>query len=99
VKQLTLRVEERLAAFLKQAAAVRGESVNAYAQAVLSAAVDPELAGDEVAQLRERLGRAGLLALVQQAPHPGPPDAALARARKRAGRGRSLSSLVLEDRG
>jgi hypothetical protein len=99
LKQLTLRVDERLAAFIKQAAAARNESVNAYAHSVLSAAVDPEFAGDESAQLRERLSRAGLLAVAPHAPHPAPADAALARARKRAGRGRSLSSLVVDDRG
>jgi hypothetical protein len=99
MKQVTLRVDDRLADFLKQAAAARNESVNAYAHAVLSAAVDPELAGDETAQLRERLNRAGLLAIVTPAPHPHPTGAALARARKRAGRGHTLSSLVIEDRG
>jgi hypothetical protein len=98
MKQLTLRVDDRLADFLKQAAATRSESVNAYAHAVLSAAVDPELAGDEAAQMRERLSRAGLLAVVPCASHPAPAGAALARARKRAGRGQSLSSLVAEDR-
>ncbi|HEY3827869.1 MAG TPA: hypothetical protein VGL57_01610 [Solirubrobacteraceae bacterium] len=99
MKQLTLRVDDRLADFLKQAAAARSESVNTYAQAVLSAAVDPELAGDHAAQLRERLSRAGLLAVVPHAPHPAPDEAALTRARKRAGRGRSLASIVAEDRG
>jgi uncharacterized protein (DUF1778 family) len=99
MRQVTLRVDDRLAAFLKQAAAVRGESVNAYAQAVLSAAVDPDFAGDEAAQLRERLHRAGLLAGVAPADHPAPDGAALARARRRAGRGHSLSSLVAEGRG
>jgi uncharacterized protein (DUF1778 family) len=98
MKQLTLRVDDRLADFLKQAAATRSESVNAYAHSVLSAAVDPELAGDEAAQMRERLSRAGLLAVVPCASHPAPAGAALARARKRAGRGQSLSSLVAEDR-
>jgi hypothetical protein len=98
MKQVTLRVEDRLATSLKQAAAARSESVNAYAQAVLSAAVDPEFAGDEVTQLRERLDRAGLLAIPAQVPHSAPNRAALGRARRNAGRGRSLSSLVIEDR-
>jgi plasmid stability protein len=98
MKQLTLRVDDRLAESLKQAAAARSESVNTYAQAVLTAAVDPEFAGDETAQLRERLSRAGLLAVVSQTSHPAPDRGALARARRHAGRGRSLSSLVVEDR-
>jgi hypothetical protein len=99
MKQLTLRVDDRLADFLKQAAAARSESVNTYAQAVLSAAVDPELAGDHTAQLRERLSRAGLLAVAPPAPHPAPDEAALARARQRAGGGRSLASILAENRG
>ncbi len=98
MKQLTLRVDDRLADFLKQTAAARNESVNTYAQAVLTAAVDPELAGDEAAQLRERLSRAGLLAVIPRAPYPPPDEAALARARSNAGRGRPLASFVIEDR-
>jgi hypothetical protein len=91
-------VDDRLADFLKQAAAARSESVNTYAQAVLSAAVDPELAGGHAAQLRERLNRAGLLAVVPRVSHPAPDEAALSRARKRAGRGQSLASTVVGDR-
>jgi hypothetical protein len=98
MRQVTLRVDDRLADFLKQAAAARSESVNTYAQAVLTAAVDPEFAGDEAAQLRERLDRAGLLAIPSQVSHSAPDKAALARARRRAGQGRALSSLVIEDR-
>ncbi len=99
MKQLTLRVEDQLVAFLKQAAAARGQSVNAYAQAVLGAAVDPDLAGDESEQLRGRLERAGLLAEpTTSGLYPPPEPADLARARKRAGRGRSLASFVVEDR-
>jgi hypothetical protein len=98
MKQVTLRLDDRLAAFLKQAAAARSESVNTYVQTVLSAAVDPTYAGDEAAQMIERLRRAGLLAAVMQTPDPAPDAAALAAARKRAGRGQPLSSLVAEDR-
>jgi hypothetical protein len=100
MKQVTLRVDERLADFLKQAAAARSESVNSYAQVVLSAAVDPVFASDETEQLRERLKRAGLLAEPAAISHPTPDGAALAQARKRAGRGqRPLSTFVIEDRG
>jgi hypothetical protein len=98
MKQLTLRVDDRLADSLKRAAAVRSESVNTYAQAVLKAAVDPAFAGDEAAQLRERLERAGLLAITRQVAHSAPDKVALRQARRRAGRGRSLASLVIEDR-
>lgn len=95
---MTLRVDDRLADSLKLAAALHGQSVNAYAQSVLNAAVDPAFAGDEATQLRERLGRAGLLAASPPASHPAPDNGALARARRRAGRGRSLASFVVEDR-
>lgn len=98
MRQLTLRIDDHLAGSLKRAAATRSESVNAYAQAVLAAAVDPAYAGSEASQLRERLDRAGLLAVSPRAARAVPDPAALTRARKRAGRGRSLSSLILEDR-
>jgi predicted transcriptional regulator len=98
--QMTLRLSEELAARLKQAARAHRTSLNRYACAVLAAAVDPELAGDEATRVRERLGRAGLLA-----PRPAtkqrvrrPDGAAVARARTAAGQGRPLADLVGEDR-
>jgi hypothetical protein len=99
MKQVTLRIDDRLANFLKQAAAAQNESVNAYAQTVLAAAVDPEFAGDEAAQLRERLRRAGLLATPTPVSYPAPDPAAVARAAKHAARGRTISSIIIEDRG
>lgn len=97
MRQLTLRVDSELADALKRAALARGQSINYFATTVLNAAVDPEFAGDEVSELRERLDRAGLL------DHPSvedrrPPNAALMRARKRAGTGRSLAAYVAEGR-
>lgn len=99
MRQVTLRIEDRLANFLKQAAAAQNKSVNSYAQTVLSAAVDPEYAGDETAQLRERLERAGLLAHPKPVPYLHPDPAEVAAAGKRAARGRTLSSIIIEDRG
>ena len=99
MKQVTLRMDERLADFLKQAAAARSESVNSYAHTVLSAAVDPEYAGDEADQLRERLARAGLLETPEPVPYLHPDPAAVAAAGKRAARGRTLSSIIVEERG
>lgn len=95
--QLTLRIDTTLVEHLKATAAERGESVNGFATSVLRAAVDPDFAGTEATQLRERLARAGLLAV--PAPVAGrPSDAELQRARKAAGSGRQLSELVSEDR-
>lgn len=95
--QLTLRVQDALAERLKLVAAQRGESVNAYATAVLSAAVDPDLADTEAARLRERLARAGLLAPADRSGRR-PDPASVERARRRAGVGRPLSELIGEDR-
>jgi hypothetical protein len=98
MRQVTLRIPERLAERLKQAAAERELSVNGYANAVLAAAVDPELAGDEAARVRERLARAGVLAAAPTPAGLRPEDKALKSARRRAGKGRALSDLVSEAR-
>lgn len=97
MSQLTLRVSDVLARRLKDAAAAQGRSLNAWATDVLSAAVDPDLAGDEVERLRERLRRAGLLVPVG-APRRRPPRADVERARAAAGKGTSLADLVAEGR-
>jgi predicted transcriptional regulator len=98
--QLTLRLPDGLVRRLKQAAEARGSSLNRYASEVLAAAIDPDLAGDEAARLRERLAQAGLLApLAPQArPARRPDPAAVAAARAAAGRGRPLAELIGEDR-
>lgn len=97
MRQLSLRIPDMLADALRARAAERGQSVNSYATAVLGAAVDPDLAGDEAERLRERLARAGMLE--RSAPSRGRPDAtAVRRARSRAGSGTPLSELVGEGR-
>jgi hypothetical protein len=98
MSQLTLRVSEQLAARLKMAASDRGDSVNGYAAKVLSAAVDPDLAGDEITGLRERLAQAGLLLTPERVSTERLPEQALSRARAAAGRGRPLSDFVTEGR-
>jgi predicted transcriptional regulator len=97
MRQVTLRLPDELADRLKEAAQAQERSVNGYAAAVLAAAVDPELAGDEATRVRERLARAGLLAPTSASARR-PSKAAVARARKRAGKGRALSELVSEGR-
>ena len=96
--QLTLRLPDVLADDLRRVAAQRGQSVNAWATAVLRAAVDPDLSGDEAERTRERLRRAGLLIEVDAYRGRRPDAAAAARARRAAGRGKSLSDYVAEDR-
>lgn len=98
MSQLTLRVPDELVRQVKLAAGERGVSVNRWATAVLSAAVDPAFAGDGAQALRERLARAGLLVTVAPTGRRRPDRAAVARARTAAGRGRPLSALVSESR-
>jgi hypothetical protein len=98
MRQLTLRVPAELAEQLKGVARDRQESVNGYAVKVLSAAVDPDLAGDELTGLRERLARAGLLLAPEPLPTKRTSAHALNSARAAAGRGRPLSDLVAEGR-
>jgi HicB family len=96
--QLTLRVPEELAERLKGAARDHAQSVNGYAVKVLSAAVDPDFAGDEVTGLRERLARAGLLLTPERLATERPSTRTLDRARAAAGHGRPLSDFVTEGR-
>jgi len=98
MRQLTLRVPDELAEKLKLAASQHEGSVNGYAVKVLSAAVDPDLAGDEITGLKERLAQAGLLLTPERITTKPPSTQALSRARAAAGRGRSLSDFVTEGR-
>ncbi|MGE4426969.1 MAG: transcriptional regulator [Solirubrobacteraceae bacterium] len=98
MRQVTLRLDDDLATDVARVAADRGTSVNAFAAAVLSAAVDPELAGDEAERLRARLRARGLLADPQPARRSGITDEQLAAARAAAGRGQTLASLVTAQR-
>jgi hypothetical protein len=47
---------------------------------------------------RDRLQKAGLLAVVPAARHPRPTDGDVSRARREAGQGRSLTDYVVEGR-
>jgi len=71
--------------------------MNDYVSAVLDAATDPDLAGDEATALRERLARAGLLAPAEP-PRTRPARSELEVARARASGGTPLSALVEQDR-
>ena len=98
--QITLRLDDDLADAIRDEAARRNRSVNAWLQELARAVVDPASSGDEVERLRERLGRAGLLIEFDGYPadEPGPDPDAVAAARAEAGRGRPLSSFVSEGR-
>jgi hypothetical protein len=86
-----------LIAAVRRAAASSERSVNAWIAAILTAAVDPDLATDEAERLRERLRRAGLLA-EPKTPARRPNANDVKRARRAAGRGTPLSKLVSEGR-
>jgi len=97
--QLTLRVPDEMVGLFKVAARALDRSVNAWATAVLAAAVDPDLAGDEAAITRARLSKAGLLAPPGTGQRPGRPgEGELARARAAAGHGQAMSDFVSENR-
>ena len=96
--QVTLRVDDDLAHQMKRIAAARGESVNAFASRVLSAAVDPEFAGTDADRLRERLTAAGLMSPAT-GPRAARPDPDFVREVQRAIKpGKSFSDYVPEDR-
>ena len=98
--QLTLRLDDDLARHLKAKAAEEGRSVNALAVSALRDLVDPDLAGDERARLRERLKRAGILAEPGPRLNRPPQDPELlAPARAAAGKGTLVSDIVSWDRG
>jgi plasmid stability protein len=97
--QMTLRIPDELLDRLKQASSAHGRSLNSWASAVLSAAVDPDLADEEAQRVRERLARAGLLLETAGQRRKRADGRAAARARAAAARGRPLSDLVSEERG
>jgi hypothetical protein len=95
--QMTWRSSDELLARVRRAAEGQGRSMNDYVSAVLDAATNPDLAGSESEQLRQRLDKAGLLAPAGR-PRPRPSPQKVAAARAAAGRGTPLSDLVHEDR-
>lgn len=95
--QMSWRSSDELAARVRRAAQASGRSMNDYVTAVLDAATDPDLAGDEATALRERLARAGLLA-PGGSPRTRPTPAELARARAAASGGTPLSDVIEQGR-
>ena len=95
--QLTVRTTDELVDRVRAAANRVGRSMNEYVVAVLGAATDPDLAGDDAERIRERLARAGLLAPTGETRRRPDVDA-VAEARTAAGRGTPLSDIVTSDR-
>lgn len=99
MSQLTIRADEELVRRVRHAAKLRGSSMNEFIVTVLDSATNPDLVGDEVDRIREKLAAAGLL--VQHAPYQGerPSAARIAEAGRSAAVGTSLSEIVSRDRG
>ncbi len=97
--QLTIRADDDLIFRVRAKAKETGRSMNEYVVVVLDAATNPQSAGTETERLRERLARAGLLAV--DPPYEGrrpDPAAVEAAGRRAAARGPLLSDLVSQDR-
>lgn len=97
--QISLRIPDELADDLKSEARNQKLSLNGYLTFVLRTATDPEFAGNEADQLRDRFRRAGMLSEWSKPIGERASREELAEARRKAGEGANLSDLVAEDRG
>ena len=95
---MTWRSDDELLERVRHEAQRQGRSMNEYVTAVLDAATNPDLAGNDAARLRERIERAGLSIPPGQGPPRHPDPSEVTRARAAAGTGRTLSDLVSEGR-
>lgn len=98
MQQMTWRADDELLDRVRSRAAATGRSLNEYVTTVMDAATDPDLAGSEAEALRERLARAGLLALAGR-PRRRPDAAAVAAARARGASGTPAADLLVAERG
>ena len=94
MQQVTWRADDDLVARVKLSARHLSISMNEYLTRIVQAATDPSLSTSPVEEIRSRLQMAGLLAEVEPGAVAPPDEAAVAAARKRAGRGTPLSELV-----
>jgi hypothetical protein len=97
MRQVSWRAPDELIEAVRAVAQERGLSLNEYLTQLARAATDPSLAGDEASRLRERLARAGLLSPTGKA-RPRPDTEDVARARREAGGGTPLSTIIGEQR-
>jgi hypothetical protein len=96
--QLTIRADDDLIFRVRSKAKESGRSMNEYVVVVLDAATNPAAAGSERERLRERLARAGLLAVDPPYRGPIPNPAVVEAAGREAARDTLLSELVRQDR-
>lgn len=95
--QVTWRAGDELIERVRMSAQATGRSLNAYVTSVLDAATDPNLSDDEATRVRERLAAAGILAPTGT-PRRRPARNAVAKARRSAAKGTSLSEIVSSER-
>lgn len=98
MQQITWRAEDDLVERVRSAASASGRSINEFVTRILDATTDPDLAGTEDQRVRERLARAGLLAIPRGSVTRPDPDA-VAAAGRRAAVGTPVSEILLADRG
>jgi hypothetical protein len=97
--QMTVRMSEELLERLRSAALERSLSMNAYVEAILDAATNPELSSSEADRVRTRLRLAGLLEdAAEPAPGHRPPHDAVQQARRSATKGGGLSDVLVDQR-
>nr|CEL18975.1 hypothetical protein [Kibdelosporangium sp. MJ126-NF4]CTQ95222.1 hypothetical protein [Kibdelosporangium sp. MJ126-NF4] len=92
---------------VRKAAAAQRRSMNDFMTLVLEAATNPDLVGDEYTRIRERLSRVDLVVTPVQIyvdnegleRHSVPPShEEIEEAMEAAGKGTSLSDIVIEER-
>lgn len=98
--QISLRISDDLARDVKADARRQKLSVNGYITFILKSASNPDFGGSEAERVRDRLRRAGLLEEWIGEPEVQPPTTEeFETARAKASKGKSLTDLVLEERG
>ncbi len=96
--QITIRADETLIARIRTVSAASGRSMNEFVVAVLDAATNPARVDHEAERVRARLAGAGLLASSPRRRGERPARAAVEAARRSAGRGTPLATLVSDGR-
>jgi plasmid stability protein len=96
--QITIRADDDLIFRIRQRARETGRSMNEYVTIVLDAVTNPGTAGTERERLRERLARAGLLAVDPPYRGPIPDPDAVEEAGRELGKGTPLSEIIREMR-
>ena len=96
--QVSWRASDEIVDRAKRAARRADRSLNEYLTLVILAVTDPSTAGSDVAEVRERLERAGLLEPPSGSTLRRPTAEAVAAAGARTARGTPLDELVASGR-